>query len=70
MEECKLWRLAASSSPSVAVRRRPWPTRIQQITGQGEAMVVVGGCPAFCGHVACSPQMGSCLSVKRFGLIS
>lgn len=46
------------SSPSVAVRRRPCPTRSQQITGQRGARAVFRGCPAFGGHMACSPQMG------------
>lgn len=37
---------------------------------QGWARDVFRGCPAFCGHMACSPQMGNHLSIKRFGLIS
>lgn len=65
-----LWPLAAPSSRLVAVRRCWWPTRSQQITGQRGARAVFGGCPAFCGHMACSPQMGNHLSIKRFGLIS
>lgn len=68
--ESALWPLATPSSPSVAVRRCPWPTRTQQITGQGGARAGFWECPAFRGHMACSPQMGNCLSIKRFGLIS
>lgn len=65
-----LWPLATPSSPLIPVRRCLWPTRSQQITGQGGARAVFGGCPAFGGHMACSPQMGSRLRIKRFGSIS